>query len=138
MRRILDAKAEVEEDDAAEGAIVLYMKLTKLMLILALEMTCGFTAQATVLDDLNVETVRFGLSYLVANDRLGKADCIFSGRDGAGSVIVVAIPASRPSDSISRRRVERGPGVGQRWASRMLPRCPDPRRTTGSSLHQPE
>ena len=37
MRRILDAKAEVEEDDAAEGAIVPYMKLTKLILILALE-----------------------------------------------------------------------------------------------------
>ena len=59
MRRILDAKAEVEEDDAAEGAIVPYMKLTKLILILALEMTCGFTAQATVLDDMNVEAVRF-------------------------------------------------------------------------------
>jgi len=36
---------------------------------------------------MDVETVRFGLSYLVVNDRLGKADYIFSGRDGEGSVI---------------------------------------------------
>jgi hypothetical protein len=59
VRRILDAKAEVEEDDAAEGAIVPYRKLTKINPNPCPGMTCRFTAQATVLDDMNVETVRF-------------------------------------------------------------------------------